>query len=166
MDQFMTERLTGFLDFCTTRRHGEMDPFCKQPGPPRFGVIEAADGRLLRIAARLWPKRVSYPEVAWDRWLVHGRQAGDRCRLYYNQPWGSPDYLAVTYVVSHRATTLATLRAALKALDQIAELKGVHAVVCQATGRRLSDRALRRAGWEPHLDPRGRHYIKRLGSRD
>ncbi|MCO6459264.1 MAG: hypothetical protein J5I93_28475 [Pirellulaceae bacterium] len=142
-----------------------MHRFWKTPETPRFGVIEAADGRLLRIGTRLWPKRVSYPEVAWDRWLVHGRRAGDRCRLYYNQPWGSPDYLAVTYLVSYRTTTLSTLRAALAALDQIAELKGVHAIVCQATCRRLSDRALRRAGWEQHLDPRGRHYIKRLGSR-
>lgn len=146
-------------------RRGQMNPFWKQPDPPRFGVIEAAEGRLLRIGTRLWPKRVSYPQVAWDRWWVHGWRTGDRCRLYYIQPWGLPDYLAVTYLVSQGATTLATLRAALKALDQIAELKGVHAMVCQATGRRLSDRALRRAGWEPHLDPRGRHYIKRLDSR-
>ena len=74
-----------------------------------------------------------------------------------------PNYLALKYVVSHRETTLASFRGALRVLDEIARLKGVDALVCEASNPRISARLLRRWGWERHLPrSRRRHYIKRF----
>jgi hypothetical protein len=129
----------------------------------RFGVIEMRNGRLERISLRPWPKSSSLLEArAWGRWL-HERQPGNRCRLYYNQPWGCPGFLALRYVVSSRDCTLATFRGALAVLDEIARLKHSEAIVCQASNSRISDRLLTRWGWQPHTaDRRSRNFIKRF----
>jgi hypothetical protein len=128
----------------------------------RYGVIETTDGRFDQLRLRPWPKVATLADVAWfGRWY-HGRAEGDRCRLYYNQPWGHRQFLALKYVVSTRDCTLATLRAALKVLDEIARLKGIDAVLTDASNQRISDRLLARGGWQSHCPSSWhRHYIKR-----
>ncbi|MEN1680980.1 MAG: hypothetical protein AAGJ46_15430 [Planctomycetota bacterium] len=129
----------------------------------RYGVIETSAGALQSITLRPWPHVLSLREL-WpvgDRY--HAAGPADRCRLYYNQPRGSSQFLALKYVVTTRGTSYRTFRAALEALDQIAELKGTDAILCDAANRRLSDRFLRRQGYVPHAPmPWRRNYIRRL----
>lgn len=129
----------------------------------RFGVIEVVDSQLQRIRLRPFARRVSLLEsVLWGRWR-HRHQAGDRCWLYYNQPCRLLSFLSLVYVVSSRDTTFRTFHQAVTTLDEIARLKGSDAIVCDASNLRISDRLLRRWGWQPHAPTlAGRHYIKRL----
>jgi hypothetical protein len=127
------------------------------------GVIETADERLAAVRLRRLPKMVSLPEALWLGRVVHARRRGNRCLLYYNQPRSCPNYLALKYVVSQRDTTLATFRLALVVLDRIAAIKCSDAIVADVTNLRISDRLLRRWGWEPHLAGGWhRHWIKRF----
>jgi hypothetical protein len=129
----------------------------------RYGVIETRGGQLVRVSLRPWPHVASLREL-WplgDRWRPMG--PADRCRLYYNQPRGHDGFLALRYVASTPGTSYATFRAALVALDTIGRLKGIDALLCDAANQRLSDRFLRRMGWEPHAPMWGRrNYIRRL----
>src|SRR5690606_29631017 len=112
---------------------------------------------------RPWPKRASWLEArVWGR-CEHRWHAGDLCQLFYNEPWSAPGFLALTYVVSTRRTTLATLQGALGVLDEIARLKQCDALVCDVSNPRVSDRALKRWGWAP-LSASGwrRPFIKRF----
>jgi hypothetical protein len=129
----------------------------------RYGVIETAGGKLRAIHLRPWPKFVSLPELLPRGPRYHGRGAADRCLLYYNQPRRMPGFLALRYVVSTNGTSYQTFRAALKALDRIAAMKQVDAIVCDAGNIRLSDRLMARLGWEPHKPQRWhRNYIRRF----
>jgi hypothetical protein len=129
----------------------------------RYGMVEVANGRFQRILLRPFPKRASLSEsVIAGRWW-HACRRGNRCLLYYNQPRTFPNFLALGYVLSSSQTTLATLRHALAILDEIARIKGVDAILCDATNRRISDRLLARWGWQPHTSQRRhRNFIKRL----
>lgn len=129
----------------------------------RYGVIEVAEGQLQRIVLRPLPKHVYIWQSRWWGQWQHRRRAGDYCRLFYNQPLKIPDFLAVTYAVSSRHTTFATIRRALDVLDEIARLKGTDALLCDASNLRISERALARWGWQPHAPMRWRrNFIKRL----
>ncbi len=129
----------------------------------RYGVIETQQGRLAAIRLRPWPKLFSVREL----WPVgdhfHAPGPADRCRLFYNQPLGCRRFLALKYVETTRGTSYSTFRAALTLLDAIAELKQSDALVCDAANRRLSDRFMRRMGWEPHAPmPWRRNFIRRF----
>lgn len=129
----------------------------------RYGVIEATAGTLRCIELRPLPKLISLPEVWPVRWKFHGRGPADRCRLYYNQPLGSPNFLALKYIVSTERTSYATFRAVLAALDVVAAIKRTDAIVCDAANIRLSDRLMQRWGWEPHKPQRWhRNFIRRF----
>jgi hypothetical protein len=129
----------------------------------RYGIVETAGGKLVAVHLRPWPKLVSLPELLPVGPHYHRRGAADRCLLYYNQPWRMPNFLALKYVVSTPGTSYRTFRAALTALDRIAELKRVDAIVCDAANSRLSDRFMARQGWEPHKpQPWHRNYIRRF----
>lgn len=78
----------------------------------RFGVIDAADGRVVAIRFRTWPKIVTLPEVLFLGERYHERRRADRCRVYFNQPWRFPNYLAVPYGLCGHGTRLATMNAA------------------------------------------------------
>ena len=53
--------------------------------------------------------------------------------------------------------------AALATLDEIARIKGSDAILTDAANFRISDRSLRRHGWERHTKARyHRNYIKRF----
>ena len=126
----------------------------------RYGMIEAAGGRLLAVHFRPWPKVASLPEV-W--WTEHRRpsRGGDRCRVYFNQPLGHSRFLAVTFAVSSRDCTLRTLHAARRTLEAIAEIKQADALLCDAWNTRISARLLHR--WEPHTESRWhRNFIRRF----
>lgn len=129
----------------------------------RCGIIEVVQGRLVGVRVRPWPKLISVMGVWWHGRRLHWRTGGDCCRLYYNQPWGLPEYLTLKFMVSHRETTLQSLRGAMQVLDEIARIKETDAIVCEVGNHRISDRLMRRGGWERHLpQSRRRHYIKRF----
>jgi hypothetical protein len=129
----------------------------------RYGVIETVGGELRSITLRPWPKLVSLPELWPLGPRYHPEGDADRCLLYYNQPWRLPSFLALRYVVSTAGTSYRTFRAALLALDAVAELKRTDAIVCDAANMRLSDRLMARLGWEPHKPQRWhRNFIRRF----
>jgi hypothetical protein len=97
----------------------------------RFGVIDIRNGKLESIRLRPWPKFVSIIGVAWGQWY-HAHLPGDRLRLYYNQPFRYPNFLALKFAVSSRHTTLATVHRALEVLDKIAQIKRSDALLCDA----------------------------------
>ncbi len=128
----------------------------------RYGVIEVVDGRLQAVHLRPWPKWISIGAVVWQTWFGRGGRR-DRCLVYYDQPLRYPNFLAVKYAYSTLGTTYRTIRAAAVALDQIARIKGSDALLCEAWNSRISDRLLRRWGWERHVPGSSRrHYIKRF----
>lgn len=129
----------------------------------RYGVIETAAGQLVAIHLRPWPKLLAWPEILPVGPAYHAKGQADRCLLYYNQPINHPNFLALKYVVSTSGTPYATFRAALTTLDALAALKGTDALLCDAFNQRLSDRFLKRRGWEPHKPQRWhRNFIKRF----
>jgi hypothetical protein len=129
----------------------------------RYGVIEAAQGRIVAVHLRPWPKLLSWPEVWLTARDYHARGAADRCLLYYNQPRRFSNFLALRYMESTRNTSYATARAALVGLDAIAELKGADALLCDAANVRISARLMARFGWAPHTPARWRrNFIKRF----
>jgi hypothetical protein len=128
----------------------------------RFGVIDVRNGQLESIRLRPWPKFVSIVGVAWGQ-LSHAHVPGDHLRLFYNQPFRYPNFLALKFAVSARDTTLATVHRALAVLDEIAHIKHSDALLCDAANFRLSSAMLARFGWEPHATNRWhRNYIKRF----
>jgi hypothetical protein len=129
----------------------------------RYGIIEVRGGRMAAIHLRAWPKVISALEIEWlgSRW--HQGRQGDRCLLYYNQPRRFSNFLALTYVVSSRDCTFATIHRAAETLDLVARAKRSDAILCDAWNLRISDRLLARWGWEPHKPTRWhRHFIKRF----
>jgi hypothetical protein len=149
------------LPFCRTITdwHADFDALVRG----RYGVIETAGGRLVAVHLRPWPKLVSWPELWPVGSSYHARGAADRCLLYYNQPRRFANFLALRYMASTADTSYATFRAALVALDALAELKRTDALVCDAANMRISDRLLARFGWEAHKPQRWRrNFIKRF----
>ncbi len=128
----------------------------------RYGLIEVSAGRSPRVHLRPWPKLISLLEVTcWGEWL-HRHRPDDCCWLYYNQPRGSSNYLALKYMNSSRGTRPATVFAALEILEAIAQLKSSLAIVSEATNPRISDRLLARHGWQRHTSSPRRNFIKRF----
>jgi hypothetical protein len=129
----------------------------------RYGLIEVVDGRFHRVRLRPLPKLANALEMLLlGRWQ-HEYWPGDRIRLYYNQPWRCPNFLALTYAVSARDTSMQSACRALDVLDAIARLKRSDALLCDAANWRISARLLGRWGWEPHCPSRWhRHFIKRF----
>ena len=129
----------------------------------RYAVLETTGGRLVAIHFRRWPKLLAWPEIWPVGPVYHASGAADRCLLYYNQPRRHPNFLALKYMVSTEGTSFATFRSALVALDCVAKLKQTDALLCDAFNARISDRLMRRFGWESHRPQRWhRNYIKRF----
>jgi len=129
----------------------------------RYGVIEIEDHHFQAIHFRPWPKIISMAEIWWLGGRFHQNNQGDRCLLYYNQPRGNDDFLALKYIVSSRDATFATFRRALLILDCIALIKASKAIVAEVSNLRISDRLLTRWGWVSHVpQSKRRHFIKRF----
>lgn len=129
----------------------------------RYGVIEAADGRLCSVRLRPFPKIVSiFEPLLIGRWR-HRHTHGDRVRLYYNQPRRISNFLVLKYMESTRDASFGTVVRAMAVLDEIARLKGSDALLCDVTNRRISEKLLSRWGWTPHCPARlHRNFIKRF----
>ncbi|MCH8342934.1 MAG: hypothetical protein IH983_02995 [Planctomycetes bacterium] len=142
-----------------TDLHGERDRIRRR----RYGVIEVRDGRFLQIRMRPFPKFISGLEILIQRRWRRRREQGEGCLVFYDQPSRFPNFLAVKYVVSRVGTTYGSIRTAARVLDEIARIKGTDALLCDAANPRISDRLLRRWGWESHRPQRWRrNYIKRF----
>jgi hypothetical protein len=129
----------------------------------RYGVIEVEDDALRCVHLRPFPKVATF----WGAWLARhtglARRSGNRCRLFYNQPRRYPWCLTLQYVVSGRDTSFRSCRLAAGLLDEIARLKGIDTLLCDVSNARISDRLLKRWGWEPHAPMLWhRNYVKRL----
>ena len=128
-----------------------------------YGMIEASRGKVQFVQLRPWPKLVSGVEALWLGGWSHRHLQRDRAQFWYSQPMAHKNFLVLSYAVSDMGTTIPTLRAALRALDRVAELKRSDAILCQATNSRLTDRVMRFWGFERHLKhKKGRHYIRRF----
>ncbi len=124
-------------------------------------VIESKSGLPDRIVGRWLPRWPSLVDVYVDR--VWKRLPDDCCRIYYNHPKSCPNYTILAYACSGRRTSLATLRAGLTILEEIAILIGNRAIVCQSTNPRIGNRVLKHFGYVQHVPHlKGRHYIKRF----
>ena len=129
----------------------------------RYGVIQTSHGRFEKITFRPWPKLISGIEATWWDATRGGRALQDECRLYFASPISAPGFLAISYIRSTVRTTFATARMANRLLDHIARLRNSDAIVCEAFNRRISDRLMKRWGWEQHLlAAKRRHWIKRF----
>jgi hypothetical protein len=140
----------------------------KEVGEPsvrarRYGVIEARCGAMRAVHLRPFPKFASHAEAWTDRVTRNWRRAEDVCWLFYNEPRSCPGFLTLAYLVSSNKTSLASVQAALAALDEIARVKRSDAIVCDASNLRLSDRIMRRYGFVRHAETLGgRNFIKRF----
>ena len=141
----------------------DWDANCELLRSRRYGVIETRDGKLAAVHLRPWPKLVAWPEIWPAGPDYHAAGEADRCLLYYNQPLRHSNFMALKYIVTTAGSRYATFSAALAQLDRLAELKRTDALLCDAANSRLSDRLMRRFGWEPHSPSRWhRNYIKRF----
>jgi hypothetical protein len=128
-----------------------------------YGVIDMVDGRLHRVVLRPFAKYVSLFEALFWGDFYHRRISGDRCRLFYNQPRQHPNYLSLKYMISSRDASLASMLGAAAVLDEIARIKQSDAILTDAANLRISERFLKRLGWERHTKARyHRNYIKRF----
>ena len=128
-----------------------------------YGVIEVADGRFRRVLLRPFPAIVSAPDMRLIGGWRHRHQAGDRVRLYYNQPRRFPSFLVLKYCESARDSGMATVTRAFAVLDEIARLKQSDALLCDVANGRITSKVLSRWGWEPHCPSWfHRHYVKRF----
>ncbi|MBX3422381.1 MAG: hypothetical protein KF752_12585 [Pirellulaceae bacterium] len=127
----------------------------------RCGRIISQDGSLQCVQIRWWPYRGNCLQAMLDRRWRPGW--GDRCELYFHQPHGTGKFLSLSYLRSSARTSLSTVYVALLGLDEQARIRGADAIVCHVTNDRISDRLMRRWGWQPHCSGwPGRHYIKRF----
>lgn len=127
----------------------------------RCGRIIMAAGELVEIQRLPWPMSASIVQAWWQNGF--GRRQEDRCVLDYHQPLGMPTFLTLDYVRSGSRTCYKTFAGASHLLDEIARIRNSQAIVAHVTNTNISDRLLKRLGWERHLAHwRGRHWIKRF----
>jgi len=128
-----------------------------------YGVIEARDGKFVRILLKPWPKYGNLLEAHWLKSMKSKRHQKDVCRLYYNQPMGHRNFLTLSYVESSLNTSLKTAYATANVLNQVAFIKRSDALLAEVSNEKISDRFLIRRGWERHMEhKRHRHWIKRF----
>lgn len=132
-----------------------------------YGIIVVEQGEFSEIRFRPWPKVISTWEIGTKGQKVHEQGSTlDRCMLYYNQPFFHKRYLALKYVVSNRGTSFRSFRLATRVLDEVARIKESDAIVCEVTNPSISNRLLKRWGWDRHLeDHPSRNFIKRFYGR-
>ena len=129
----------------------------------RYGLIEVHDSELVSIRGRWLPKMISLVGVWWGDHVIHRHAAGDRVLLYYDQPLFHPRFLALKYVQATSQSTFASIMVGLRVLDRVAELKGIQAIVAEASNKRLTPRVMQRFGFEQHLQQKSdRHFIRRF----
>lgn len=128
-----------------------------------YGVINVVQRQLTAIHLKPIPKIISSIEASWAGGWGKKRDLPNQVQLFYNQPLGHRNFLALKYVVSSIETKWSSVATALSVLDWIATLKRSDAMVCELSNTRLSGRLMKRYGWQQHLENSRRpHYIKRF----
>lgn len=129
-----------------------------------YGTIIVEDGEFQRIRFKPWPKIISSLEINLLGQKTHNAaESQDRCTLYYNQPFFHKRFLALKYIVSTKGTSFKSFRLAVRVLDEVARIKQSDAIVSEVTNFKISNRLMKRWGWESHLKDRpNRHFIKRF----
>ena len=127
----------------------------------RCGRIVMQSGRLVEIQHHLLPGIVSVAQVWWQS--KAGRTDDDVCWLDYHQPLGMPGFLTLDYVRAGRHAGYKSFLGATHVLNEVARVRGSLAIVAHVSNSHISDRFLRRVGWEQHLTKwNGRHWIRRF----
>ena len=114
------------------------------------GIIETVAGELRSVQLRPWPKLASLPELWPLGPRYHARGDADRCLLYFNQPRRCLTFWHCDTWFQRGGRAIARFERRSSALDSIAEIKQIDAIVCDAGNVRLSERLMARLGWEPH----------------
>ncbi|MEM6691116.1 MAG: hypothetical protein AAF664_16930 [Planctomycetota bacterium] len=123
--------------------------------------IEVRDGVVQRFRRPWFPANVSIGRVWWQS--HRGRRSDKCCYLDVHEPWGLRGYLSLDYVHSGSEAGYQSLVAALRTLDQWAGQRQSLAIVAHISTARITDRFLRRMGWESHMNHwPGRHFIRRF----
>lgn len=127
----------------------------------KYGEIELSGGAVVCIYPRWWPRIGSKWESAVESYLKVLPE--DSCRVYYAFPMRAPNYMSVLYAHSGPNTSYKTLYRGVTAVEEIARIREAHAIVCQVSNSRLSERLMKRLGYVRHaLNLGDHHYIKRL----
>ncbi len=127
----------------------------------RYGVVIVRNDREYAIHRR-WIPRIPSRLEAWidANWR---RLPDNQLNLYYNAPFRCPGFLVLAYIRAGHHTSVETLRSGLSVLDEIATMKRMQAIVCEATNPRLTSRVMAYFGYIRHAHHlKGQHYIKRL----
>ena len=128
-----------------------------------YGMIEVVDERLAAIHLRPWPKMISGIEAKWADGWAKKRSTTNQIQLFYSQPFAHRNYLTLSYIVSTLQTSMTTLTLSMAVLDYVGYLKRSDAILTEVSNNRISDRLMRRLGFERHLlDSKKRHWIKRF----
>lgn len=120
------------------------------------------DGQGNTTVQRRWfPGLESLALVWWQsKW---GRSDDQRCILDFHVPWGMSAFISVDFIHSGTQSGYRNFRASLGMLDAIAKARKSYAIVAHVTNPMITDRLLKRFGWEQHcLEWKGRHWIKRF----
>ena len=124
------------------------------------GKIIMCDGRLVAIRRRRWAAPASIARVWFQTRLKAGNH--DECVLDYRSS-RIGGFMVLDYIRSGPGTRFATIRGACQILDEIAKQRQAVAIFAHVSTDAISDRLLRRWGWEPHANNMtGRHWIKRF----
>ena len=100
-------------------------------------------------------------QVWWQ--IKYGRTDDDLVWLDYHQPLGIPRFLTLDYVRSGTQAGYRSFLAAINLLNEIARIRSAQAIVAHVSNGKISDRFLRRQGWQQHMnDWNGRHWIRRF----
>lgn len=126
----------------------------------RRGRVTMREGKLVSIAPRWWSLPTSIARVWWQERFRPGEV--DQCQLDYRSS-RLGGFIVLDFVQSGPATQLDTFRGACQILDEIACIRQAVAIVAHVSTTAISDRLLRRWGWQPHAHGlAGRHWIKRF----
>ena len=128
-----------------------------------YGMIEVVDEQLRSIQLRPWPKMISGIEAQWADGWAKKRSKKNQTQLFYSEPLAHRNYLALSYIVSTLQTSMTTLTLSMAVLDYVAFLKQSDAILTEVSNNRISERLMKRFGYERHLlDSKKRHWIKRF----
>ncbi len=126
----------------------------------RRGRITMRGGRLVSLAPRRWTLPTSIARVWWQQRFRPGDV--DQCLLDYRSS-RLGGFIVLDFVQSGPATQLDTFCGACQLLDEVARIREAVAIVAHVSTTAISDRLLRRWGWQPHAHGLGgRHWIKRF----
>lgn len=131
------------------------------PSIPLRGRIHVRGGVLTAIESRWLPGLASTMQIWFDSRTRQSRT--DHCYLDYRASRRVPGYLTLEYIRCRPGTSYASFRESLRVLDAIAHQRQALAIFAHVGTTRISDRLLKRFGWQQHAAKLGgRQWIKRF----